>query len=336
MQAMRSRPVPRCYACGSSGAPVYRDLKDSVFSAPGLWTFHRCESQECGLLWLNPMPVPDDLHLAYRDYYTHRLTEESSAHRIGSVLYGIVTDAVLSLAGIPQERRRSQQMFIPEGSRGTLLDVGCGSGGLLMRMQKKGWSVTGIDVDSAAIERARRTYGVEAHVGVPADLVAQDRTFDVITADHVIEHVVDPVQFLTDCRRLLRPGGRVLLKTPNARSLGLRLYGPAWRGLEPPRHLHIFTSPALRHCAANAGFTRVRVFTSSANADRMMAVSRFIARLGRFDERGLPGMEKLGGWLVRPFLALRAKLAWWADDDSGEEICAVLEGGPSGRAHESR
>src|SRR5215469_11029953 len=203
MQAIRTRPVPRCHACGSSGAPLYQNLKDSVFSAPGLWSFDRCAAEECGLLWLNPMPLPDDLHLAYEDYYTHRATQESSSHRIGSLLYGTVTDALLSLAGIPQERRRSHQLFIPEGNPGTLLDVGCGSGTLLVRMRDKGWRVTGIDVDAAAIEQAKRAHGVDARVGVTADLIAQGHQFDVVTADHVLEHVVDPVQFLTECRRLL-------------------------------------------------------------------------------------------------------------------------------------
>jgi 2-polyprenyl-3-methyl-5-hydroxy-6-metoxy-1,4-benzoquinol methylase len=322
---MRSQSVQRCYVCGGSGVLVYRDLTDSVFSAAGLWSFRKCESDACGLLWLDPMPLEDDLHLAYQDYYTHRDAGESKVHRIGSLLYAIGTGALLSLVGVPQERRRSHHMFISDKDTGDMLDVGCGSGDLLIRMQKKGWKAMGIDVDAAAIDKARRKHGVDAHVGVPADLAAQGRLFDIVTADHVIEHVVDPIEFLRDCRRLLRPGGRVILKTPNAQSFGLRRYGGSWRGLEPPRHLHIFTMSALKSCALKSGFTRFEFFTSSANADRILAVSRIIARRGRFEERRLPRTEKLKSWLVRPFLALRAKIVWLMDDSSGEEICAILE-----------
>lgn len=323
-RAMRSRPVPTCCVCGGPGTLVYHDLPDSVFSAAGLWAFRKCDSGSCGLLWLDPMPLEDDLHLAYEHYYTHGDTAYSLAHRIGSALYAVATGALLSLVGVPQERRRAHQMFISEDDPGAILDVGCGSGELLARMRTKGWKATGIDVDAAAVAEACRKRGVDAHVGVPADLVARGRSFDIVTADHVIEHVINPIEFLGECRRLLRPGGRLILKTPNAQSFGLRRYGGSWRGLEPPRHLHIFTTAALKSCALKAGFTRCELFTSSANAERIMAISRTIARRGRFEEGKGAALEKLEAWLVRPFLALQARIAWFMDEGSGEEVCAML------------
>lgn len=330
MKTIRSRAVQSCYVCGSPGTLIYGELTDSFFSAPGVWSFRKCAKEECGLIWLDPVPLEEDLHLAYEEYYTHGVTQRSVLHGIASTAYGLGTGALLSLLGIPQERRRSQRMFVSERGPGSLLDVGCGSGVLLARMQKRGWKVTGIDVDPAAVETAKQKYGVDAHAGVPADLVAKGRTFDIITSDHVIEHVVDPIDFLRQCRRLLHPGGRLVLKTPNAKSFGLKRYGGAWWGLDPPRHLRIFTVAALRQCAQQAGFTQVSSFTSSANADRIMGASRIIARLGKFEEMAVPRTEKIRSWLVRPILALRARIAWFMDDSSGEEICAVLHAGTPG------
>lgn len=68
-------------------------------------------------------------------------------------------------------------------------------------------------------------------------IVESGATFDVVTASHVIEQVPDPVEFLSRRCRLLRPGGRVVLKTPNAGSFGSHRHGRAWRGSEPPGSL---------------------------------------------------------------------------------------------------
>src|SRR6202043_1801368 len=95
--------------------------------------------------------------------------------------------------------------------------------------------------------------GLEAHVGTAESMVASGRKFDVVAASHVIEHVSDPVRFLADCAQLLKPGGRVIVRTPNADSIGHSLFGRSWRGLEPPRLLLVFTRPSLIACGGKAG-----------------------------------------------------------------------------------
>jgi len=85
--------------------------------------------------------------------------------------------------------------------------------------------------------------------------------------NHVIEHVHDPEAFIAECHRLLKPGGVLVVVTPNACSYGLEHFGPNWRGLEPPRHLQIMTSSALATLANKCGFSRIRAFTNSARAE---------------------------------------------------------------------
>ena len=70
-------------------------------------------------------------------------------------------------------------------------------------------------------------------------------SFDAVIMSHVIEHVPQPRELLAECARLLKLGGRLVMLTPNAESFGLDYYGRCWRGLEPPRHLQIFSQPAL-------------------------------------------------------------------------------------------
>ncbi len=83
---------------------------------------------------------------------------------------------------------------------------------------------------------------------------------------HVIEHLFDPIGTLKICRRLLKPGGRLLVVTPNAASLGHAAFKAAWRGLEVPRHLFLFSRESLEICLEQAGFrvTRLRTLAETA------------------------------------------------------------------------
>jgi SAM-dependent methyltransferase len=322
--AMRASPRPRCIVCGSPGGRLYHDLRDSVFTANGNWSISRCANDSCGLLWLDPMPLAEDLGMAYESYYTHGEPRRSPVHRFLRLTYRGLTDTVLFVTGIPQERRRSELMYLGTSQPGSLLDVGCGSGDFMAKMRGRGWSVAGVDFDPAAAEAARTLYGLDVRVGTLDALGDPTCAFDVVTASHVIEHIPDPVEFLAKCRKYLRSGGRVVLKTPNAWSYGARRYGAAWRGLEPPRHLQIFTVPSLVACARKAGFSVSACFTSSAGADGILVASRFIARKKSFRVNELSAFEKLESRLLRPWMSLQARIAWLKSRVSGEEICAIL------------
>src|SRR5579864_8808208 len=69
--AIRVRPSPRCILCGSQGVTIYRKLDDALFGAPGEWSMSRCANSQCGMLWLDPQPVEEDIGKAYTEYYTH-------------------------------------------------------------------------------------------------------------------------------------------------------------------------------------------------------------------------------------------------------------------------
>lgn len=83
---------------------------------------------------------------------------------------------------------------------------------------------------------------------------------------HVIEHVPSPVELLAECRRILKKGGVLVALTPNARSSVHKHYGRNWRGLEPPRHLQVFTTNSLARIANSAGYDAVECFTSMQGA----------------------------------------------------------------------
>lgn len=117
------------------------------------------------------------------------------------------------------EARRAMHSFVARWfpPSGDLLDVGCGSGELVAFANQRGLRATGIDRDEAYVARALER-GLDVVAGdvfhAPIDV---DRQFDVITMEHLIEHFPPPeaVRLLTEYARRLRPGGRLILVTPN-------------------------------------------------------------------------------------------------------------------------
>src|SRR4051794_10385808 len=69
--AIRTRRSPDCYLCGTPGEPLYRGLTDRLFASPGEWSHCICPAPGCALIWMDPVPIEEDLGRAYEVYYTH-------------------------------------------------------------------------------------------------------------------------------------------------------------------------------------------------------------------------------------------------------------------------
>ena len=111
--------------------------------------------------------------------------------------------------------------------------------------------------DEVAVEAARKR-GFDVHLGGLDVSEGQEARFDLITMNHVIEHLHDPLDDLAACYRLLKPGGRIWIETPNIQSYGHKSFGANWRRLETPRHLVLFSRKTLYRALSNAGFGAIR------------------------------------------------------------------------------
>jgi len=210
--------------------------------------------------------------------------------------------------------------------KGRLLDLGCGNGQFLARMRELGWDTLGIEPDPEAAKIARDNHGLEVYVGAVDEVGLPADLFDVITMSHVIEHLPDPIHILRVCGRLLRRGGRLVMITPNIGGLGHRLFGQAWRGLDPPRHIMLFSVKTLRACAESAGLDVVELWTSTSSAPMMWARSRIIQRQGK-----LPSLDPFD--LPRRYLKVEGRLFWIVEHlathlwPCGEEIVMIARKG---------
>jgi SAM-dependent methyltransferase len=277
-------------------------LNDRLFGVPGVSNFRQCDNPDCRLLWLDPRTIDEDLPELYRNYQTHRPVEPPPPRRFARLREFLKRSLLAEgfgyhdlkpvgpFAGIAHILARSRLlrsrlgrsiMWLNGEWRGRLLDVGCGNGAFLLRMQTLGWRGVGVDFDAAAIRVARDAHRLEAYCGRLDDVPLRDGSFDVITMAHVIEHVPDPKRTFEQCARLLKPGGRLVVVTPNGIGLGHSRFGRHWFALDPPRHLFIFTPRSLAECATAAGLDVVDCWTEAGSGAAVSAKSRMIQKLGR-------------------------------------------------------
>lgn len=156
-------------------------------------------------------------------------------------------------------RRRFLASHVQAGDRA--LDLGCGDGAFTAELAGMGARPVGADVAEAALERARDRHPDLAFELVPLDgpLPFADNSFDVVWASEVIEHIGDTGRWLSEARRVLAPGGRLLITTPSHGRLRLLLGGV--ERFSPPQgdHVHLYTRSSLRHVLEDFGFGEVAV-----------------------------------------------------------------------------
>ena len=334
---MRTQPRPHCPLCGTPGTELYSGLSDFCYAAPHQWNFRECPQPGCRSLWLDPVPIPEDLGLAYTGYYTHSQPEPGS-RLLRSIVWGIWHSYLGARFGYTQGvgpkwlRLFSPLALLHPGGRGELdaaamhlpapakpsrvLDVGCGSGVLLARMQSLGWETMGVDVDPGAIEAAKAR-GVPARVGSLKEQGFPENHFDAVHSAHVIEHVHDPMEMLQECFRVLKPGGTLVILTPNAVSYGREKFGRSWLCLDPPRHLLLFSVDALRAAVERAGFTVQSVETTVRTVWVYAALGYCIRKTGRGEMKELSKPVNL---LKGMAFQLRERMACWRNPLVGEEL----------------
>ncbi|WP_324781238.1 class I SAM-dependent methyltransferase [Thiobacillus sedimenti] len=313
--------IPLCLLCRSQGTVLHEGLTDRLYGVPGQWRIRQCQSDACGLLWLDPRPTPRDIGKAYADYFTH----DSSSHprprtdflsRAAELRGRLLRKLWQSSSGQKKARRAGDLMYLDDIKPGRLLEIGCGNGRRLAQFRDRGWRAEGQEVDAQAARYARDRLGLTIHEGPVTDLKLAADSYDAIVLSHVIEHVHDPVGLLAEAHRLLRPGGVLSVTTPNALGLGHRTFGTNWYGLDAPRHLFLFSSRTLAAVARKSGFGTVRTWTTAAHAATFSTPSLAIQTHGRVDMAARPDVARL---LAGTAFQLWAQQYLKFDPDSGEE-----------------
>ena len=200
-------------------------MRDARYGVAGTWTFLRCS--DCGLVYLAET-LADSAQGYPSTYRQHRphgavrldrpwspardargvLLELQGYRRLPRVV--LPRPLVRSALALPPVRVRAAYGLLlmpPQRSGGSLLDIGCGNGRFLTVMRMLGWRVHGIEPDERSAENARRSSGARIDAELDEGLYPPAH-FDVITLNHAMEHIADPVTLLARCFRLCRQGNR--------------------------------------------------------------------------------------------------------------------------------
>lgn len=232
----------KCPVCGE-------DLKVTLYKI-GEGRLLKCS--ECSLVTYFPRPTAQELSDYYNSEDYWRSYEESP---MGGDAFSIQRYDVLK-----ELIRRIVPGLLRKKDR-CMLDVGCGYGGLLTVAEKDGWKTAGIEYAQSATKKAKsRIIGRVYNTQLPCSSLESNQ-FDLVTIYHVIEHLSDPLTTLLEINRVLRPGGILVLETPNIGSLGSIIMRDGWSHLIPPEHLTYFNRRSIRVALDKSNYRSVKVFT---------------------------------------------------------------------------
>lgn len=248
-----------CIICGCKNLQsILAGRGDREYGVPIKLHYFQCKNSHCFHVQTLPMPCESMIASFYAEYTTHnvyrprglaRILDIHSEHKAIKRLKFLVDDFV-NIKNIQ------------------ILDFGCGNGANLKRLSGLGCkNLMGFDFDPKAI-----SFVLSQGILCSGDFSElTQNSYDVIFVNHVIEHLPDPEITIRKLSTLLSPGGTMVIRTPNSRSLLARLCRFNWRGWETPRHLNIFSFQSLRMMIdANPSLSVTEACTSN---DMLVAIA---------------------------------------------------------------
>ena len=215
----------------------YSDRKEQYYS---------CLS--CGTIFLHPLPSVES-NIAFEGHNAVEKRVKVEEQRISYF----------------ERRLKWLEGGVPETEDLKLFEIGCGAGRFLSLAQKRGWKVEGIELSATLVEQSRK-FNPEANIHHGDFIQMNDfleKYYDAVVALDVIEHIIAPAVFIQRIHQILRPGGILLLQTPNAVSLRSILHKEHWNMLIPEYHFHLFSTRGITKILKSNGFEIILLRTTS-------------------------------------------------------------------------
>lgn len=229
----------KCPLCKSGHFLNDREIIDLAVSKE---SFILCKCTQCQLLFTNPRPRQEEIgpYYEFPQYYSHQDTNSTLTEKIYNQIRKINIQRKIKLI----------ESLIPNGS---ILDFGCGTGHLLAALKASGWSIQGIEPNKKARKIASEI--TQEKIVKSLDLLDLDKTVDIITLFHVLEHVHELRKTLKKLKKSLNKNGYLLLAVPNHQSYDAEKYQRYWAGWDVPRHLYHFSQKSMENLADEFNFT---------------------------------------------------------------------------------
>lgn len=256
-------------------------------------SFNIVKCKNCGLVYVNPMPVDID--------YDESYFLSPNAEKWGCNNY--IREKNVRL--IDLKNRLNRLNIIQSGAR--LLEIGCASGLFLELAAQRGFEGVGVEVSKFASAYARGK-GLNVLTGRLRDQNFPTESFDVVVMWHVIEHLVDPAGELLEINRILRRGGYLFIECPNVASLNCRFVSTVTRkfnaAFKLPEHIHYFSPDTLDRILRKTSFEVIHMETNNVRGGletlRLFFTRKFVTTP---QHKAIPGSKQ------NPFLKIVRALA---------------------------
>lgn len=231
-----------CNYCNSSSSVLLYTIPDFYLNKQDkFYTLVKCNN--CGLIYQNPRPTQDEIREAYPAIYeAFNLDQKKSWLETKVVQHGL--------------EKRSKAITSIKKTPGRLLDIGCSTGLFLHTMQSKyRWESYGVEINEYAATIAREKHHLNIFLGSLEQASYPAAFFDAVTLWDTLEHLPDPISTLLEIKRIIKSDGVLVVRVPNYDSWDARIFGPAWAGLDVPRHFFVFSRSSLVKLFEKSGFT---------------------------------------------------------------------------------
>lgn len=240
-----------CNLCGLDDTQVLFRKKDKFGITED--EFNVVECQQCGLLYINPRPDPEEMGGFYPEAYSWKETLEADSFLTKWVRrlekgyrYHLLRNEV------------SKMVKFTARSSGKVLDVGCGTGDRLDVFRKNGFETYGAETSDSA-DYAREHLRLNVIKGDLFNASYSDRFFDIVTLYNVLEHTHHPEEVCREIHRILKADGYLVIQVPNKNSFQCKIFKERWAAFDVPRDLYYFEPKTLISLFKKIGFKAERI-----------------------------------------------------------------------------
>ena len=347
---VETEQLSSCPVCGSIKTDFLFKNIDRLHGISGEFGLNHC--RHCNAVYLSPRPTIKSLPLFYPDEYPpHQLNPLRPSgflrgikeHFRNTIIYNryhykkfehkpriqpesLGTFLAYMFFFFDEKARYNlpKELFPPYIKEVKALDIGCGPGHFLTILKDLDFNVYGIEPSETAARIGKDKFGLDIKTGTLLDHKFPDNYFHFITMNHVLEHLHNPVDVLSEAKRILHPNGMIRIQTPNIDAYGYKRFKNNWLPIDTPRHLIIYSKQSIAALADKTGLELKTFSTTLTKSVLYRSLEYEIRSKANSKDFGFTGQYKTSQKLFINALNLYERMLILLGKDAGEELQAVL------------
>ena len=234
----------KCIVCDSDESELmFKNIKDFEYETNKPVNYLLCK--KCRLIFQHPLPESDLLPNFYpEDYRNYLPVKENLFSALKKIQFKSITSKITKHINNKEVK---------------ILEIGFGNGQLLLALKDLGYkNLFGTDFTNRVFP-SLMDKGIKLQVSNVEESFSFNEKFDLIIMNNVIEHFLDPVKVLVNCKNSLLKDGKVILITPNSNALEFSVFKNYWAGFHAPRHTFLFNNKNIKMLGDRLGYSKIEI-----------------------------------------------------------------------------